>query len=41
MEGRQRGGGTPLQAGKPNELLFALRHYLKEATKLRDPFCYV
>lgn len=38
MEGRQRGGGTPSQAGKP-ELLFTLQHYRKAATKFRDPFC--
>lgn len=41
MEGRQSRGGTPLQAGKPNKLLFALQHDLKAATKFRDPFCKV
>lgn len=40
MEGRQRGGDTRLQAGKFNQLLFALQHYLKAAIKFRDPFWY-
>lgn len=31
MEGRQRGRGSPLQAGKPNELLLALQHHLNAA----------